>query len=178
MIYAPVDEDTRLTLRDMQKEWIKAHSIQDFEKVMSIGKDIKTLLGVGNDILKLKRELQLCVAQENYEKAIDIRNQLQANAKIRTNFDMVYETNRFEDMIAMGATSEQYIREENLNRMEEQREVERRRKQDQIDQIAKKLSERGGSAETGKVSPSWVERRTGREGGRGGRQASVKQKQC
>mmetsp|Transcript_23089 Transcript_23089/g.35759 ORF Transcript_23089/g.35759 Transcript_23089/m.35759 type:complete len:316 (+) Transcript_23089:222-1169(+) len=133
VIYAPVDEDTRLTLKDMQKEWIKAHSIQDFEKVMSIGKDIKILLGIGNDILKLKRELQLCVAQENYERAIDIRNKLQANEKIRTNFDMVYETNRFEEMIAMGPPSEQFLREQQLIEMEEQRELERRRKTDQIE---------------------------------------------
>lgn len=77
LTYAPVDEDTRQTLKDMQKLWVIAHKQQDFEKLATIGKDIKVMLAVGNEILRLKRELSYCVATENYEKAIGIRNEME-----------------------------------------------------------------------------------------------------
>ena len=133
IIYAPVDDDTRTTLKDIQKEWLKAHKTQDYEKMDQIGKDIKILLGVGNDILKLKRELQDCMARGLFEKAIDIRNQIQANESIRQNYDMVYETTRFEDMIEMGPPSEQFKNELLLIEMQEMKELEAKRKQDQIE---------------------------------------------
>ena len=73
LTYAPVDDDTRITLKDMQKAWIKAHKQNDYEKILNLGKDIKTLLFTGNEILRLKRELQDCVRVDNFEKAIEIR---------------------------------------------------------------------------------------------------------
>lgn len=76
LTYAPVDEDTRVTLKDLQLQWLKARNKQDYEKLSVIGKDIRTLLGVGNEILRLKRQLQDVVRVENYDKAIDIRNQI------------------------------------------------------------------------------------------------------
>ena len=62
LTYAPVDEDSRQTLKDMQKLWVMAHKHQDFEKLSAIGTDIKTMLKVGNEILRLKRELQICIS--------------------------------------------------------------------------------------------------------------------
>ena len=53
----PVDEDTRVSLKDLQLQWLKARNKQDYEKLSVIGKDIRTLLGVGNEILRLKRQL-------------------------------------------------------------------------------------------------------------------------
>jgi hypothetical protein len=43
---------------------LQALKVQDFEKMKSIGKDIKTLLGIGNNILQLKREMQFKLARE------------------------------------------------------------------------------------------------------------------
>ena len=31
--YAPVDEDTRLSIKDLQLQWLKARSMQDYEKL-------------------------------------------------------------------------------------------------------------------------------------------------
>ena len=55
--HMPVDEDTRVSLKDLQLQWLKARNKQDYEKLSVIGKDIRTLLGVGNEILRLKRQL-------------------------------------------------------------------------------------------------------------------------
>lgn len=101
LTYAPVDEDSRQTLKDMQKLWVQAHKGQDFEKLSAIGNDIKTMLGVGNEILRLKRELQICVSKENYEKAIGIRNEMQKQELKRSHFEANYETSRFEDSVVL-----------------------------------------------------------------------------
>ena len=39
-------------------------------------KDLKIVFEIGNDILKLKRELEIAVGREDFEKAIEIRNKL------------------------------------------------------------------------------------------------------
>lgn len=59
-------------------------------------------------MLRLKRELQDCIATENFDKAIDIRNQMKMHEKKRENFEMLYETSRFEDDIVMGEPSEKF----------------------------------------------------------------------
>lgn len=49
----------------------------------------------------LKRDLQKVVAVEDFDKAIEIRNQLKGLEKRRDNFDALYETGRYESMIVM-----------------------------------------------------------------------------
>lgn len=111
LTYAPVDDDTRVTLRDMQKIWIKAHKMNDYEKVLNIGRDIKTLLFTGNELLRLKRELQDCLRVDDLGRAIDLRRAMKQHEMKRESFDVVYETSRFEEMIVMGDPSEQYLKE-------------------------------------------------------------------
>jgi hypothetical protein len=43
----------------------------------------------------------VCVAQEDYEKAIGIRNQMQKQELKRSQFEATYETSRFEDAIVL-----------------------------------------------------------------------------
>ena len=38
---------------------------------------------IGNDILKLKRELEIAVGREEFERAIEIRNKLKKLEKLR-----------------------------------------------------------------------------------------------
>jgi len=111
LTYAPVDDDTRLTLKDMQKIWIKAHKTNDYEKVLNIGKDIKTLRFVGNELLRLKRELQDCLRVDDLDRAIELRRAIKQHEMKRESFDAIYETSRFEDMIVMGEPSQQYLEE-------------------------------------------------------------------
>ena len=82
--------------------------MQDFEKLERIGKDIKTLLFIGNEILRLKRALQECVRTENYAKAVDIRNDILKHQSKRESYEILYETSRFEDSILLGEPSNQF----------------------------------------------------------------------
>ena len=68
---------TRKTLKEVQMLWIKANQNQDFEKLKMIGRDIHTLLHIGNEILRLKRVLQDSVRVEDFNKCIEIRNEIQ-----------------------------------------------------------------------------------------------------
>jgi len=72
--YAPVDDHTRVTLRDMEKIRDKAHATEDYEALKQVSKDLKIVFDLGNEILGLKRELEIVLAQENFERAIEIRN--------------------------------------------------------------------------------------------------------
>jgi hypothetical protein len=71
---------------------------------------MKLLLNTGNEILKLKRELQECVLQENYKRAIEVRNEIKRHELKRDNLDAVYETSRFEELILMGDPSEEFVK--------------------------------------------------------------------
>lgn len=65
-------------------------------------------MNVGNEILRLKRELQECVATENFDKAIGIRNQMKKHENKRENFEALYETSRFEENLVMGEPSDKF----------------------------------------------------------------------
>ena len=90
----------------MQKLWIKAHKTNDYEKVLNIGKDIKTLLQIGNELLRLRRELQDAVRVDDLERAIELRRVIKQHEQKRESFDVLYETSRFEDMIVLGEPSQ------------------------------------------------------------------------
>jgi len=119
LTYAPVDEDTRETLQEIQQKWIQAHKRQDFEQLATIGKDIKTLLFIGNEILRLKRSLQDVVRQEDFNRAIDIRNEILKHQVKRENFEVMYQTKRFEESIIMGEPSDQFKQQMFLAELEE-----------------------------------------------------------
>ena len=98
-------------MKDLQKIWIKAHKQNDYEKVLNIGKDIKTLLFVGNELLRLKRELYDAIRIDDLDRAIELRRAIKQHEMKRESFDAIYETSRFEDMIVMGEPSQQYLEE-------------------------------------------------------------------
>ena len=104
--YAPVDDHTRVTLRDMEKIRDSAHASEDYEALKQLSKDLKIVFDIGNEILNLKRKLEVVTAQENYERAIEIRNKLIGLQKERDRYDALYETTKYEDMIVMDRPSE------------------------------------------------------------------------
>ena len=65
----------------------------------SLGKDIRTLLHIGTEILRLKRSLADVTRQENFDKAIDIRNEILRHQATRENYEILYCTSRFEDSL-------------------------------------------------------------------------------
>ena len=60
--YAPVDDHTRITLQDMEKIRDKAHASEDYEALKQITKDLRLVFDLGNEILNLKRELEVVLA--------------------------------------------------------------------------------------------------------------------
>lgn len=73
-----------------------------------IGKDIKLLLGIGNEILLLKRQLQEATRTEDFDRAIVVRNELKKHEQKRDGFDVTYETSRFVGMMTMDEPSERF----------------------------------------------------------------------
>ena len=61
---------------DMEKKRDQAFKSQDYEMLKSLVTDLKIVFEIGNEILKLKRELELAVMREDFDKAIEIRNKL------------------------------------------------------------------------------------------------------
>ena len=80
--------------------------MNDYEKVLNIGKDIKTLLQVGNELLRLRRELQDAVRIDDLERAIELRRVIKQHEQKRESFDVLYETSRFDDMVVLGEPSQ------------------------------------------------------------------------
>ena len=94
-------------MKEIQVQWLKAHSAGDYEKMGQIGKDLRLLLGLGNQVLSLKRRLQDCLAKEDFDTAIEIRNELKRHEATRDNFDGIYLTSRFDQLMVMEEPSEQ-----------------------------------------------------------------------
>jgi len=67
--------------------------------------DLKIVFELGNDILKLKRELEMAVGREDFNLAIELRNKLRRLEQERDQYDALYETSRYEDMIIMARPS-------------------------------------------------------------------------
>ena len=138
--YAPIDDDTRVTLTDMQKLREKALHTEDFEALKQLVLDIKKVFEIGKELFKLKKDLEFAIAKENFNEAIDIRNRIKRLESKRDGFDALYETSRYEQMIVMQrpstaeiALAQQLWEEEQrrhadaLRRQRELEEQERRR---------------------------------------------------
>jgi hypothetical protein len=66
-----------------------------------IKKDIKIVFQIGNDILNLERKLKIAKSKEDFDSCIKLRGQLDAVTRKRNNYDAIYETSRYEEMIVM-----------------------------------------------------------------------------
>lgn len=87
---------------------------------------------MGNEVLRLKRALQECVRVENYDKAIEVRNEILKHTAKRENFEIIYETSRFEDSLVLGEPSKEYKEEMFMIELEEHQkreELDRKRAQ-------------------------------------------------
>lgn len=156
--YAPVDEDTRLTLIDMEKLKDNAHQTEDYEMLNQITKDLKVVYDLGNEILNLKRNLEIATSKEDYPTAIELRNRLKQLEQERDKYDALYETGRYEDMIVMARPTsaqrrlakkledEERLRLEALKRQKEKEAEEERlrrlREDEERERLRKEAEER------------------------------------
>ncbi len=66
-----------------------------------IKNDIKTVYYIGNEILNLQRQLTIAKSKDEYNTCIKLRKKLEDVVSRRDNYDAIYETSRYENMIIM-----------------------------------------------------------------------------
>lgn len=107
--YAPIDDESRETLLELENVKENAYRDEDFVKLREVTNDAKIVFNNGAEILKLKRLLQFAIAKEDYDEAKSLKLQIQSYEKIRDHIDAKYETKRFYKMMSMGDPSESYL---------------------------------------------------------------------
>lgn len=98
---APVDDDTRWTLKDMLLILRRAEHAKDYEMMKKIKTDIKRVYFIGNEILNLQRKLSFAKSSNRFDLCISLREKLETLNKTRDSYDVIYETSRFESIIAL-----------------------------------------------------------------------------
>jgi len=126
--YAPIDEDTKQTIKDLDERRDKARLREDYEALKQLTVDIKKIFELGREIWQLQKDLDFAVAQENFDKALDIRPRLKKLIEKRDSYDALYETSRYEAMIVMQRPNTADILAAQ-RRLEEEADAERRRKE-------------------------------------------------
>jgi centrosomal protein CEP104 len=131
--YAPIDEDSRETLMELDLIKSAAYNDQDFTNLKQITIDMKIVFEIGSELLKLKRELSVAVAKEDYDAALVLKNRITLLEKKRDMIDATYGTKRYYKMMKMGMPSDSYM--EMINKMleDERLKVEMLRRQQQED---------------------------------------------
>jgi hypothetical protein len=66
-----------------------------------IKKDIKNVYYIGNEILNLERQIIVAKNREQFDLCIKLRKKIEDVKAQRDNYDAIYETSRYENMIIM-----------------------------------------------------------------------------
>lgn len=97
----PIDEETKITIQDMKLQRDQFLKTDDFEGLKQIGIDLKKIMETGRQIQSFQKELEFVVNQEDFDKAIDLKEQIRSLETTRDTFDALYETSRYERMVVM-----------------------------------------------------------------------------
>lgn len=120
--YAPIDEDSRETLLELEQIKNRAYEDDDFANLKQLTIDMKRIFEIGTELLVLKRELSIAVAKEDYDSAMQLKNRIRVLEKERDLIDAKYQTRRYFKMMMMGVPSDSY-----MSMVEKMLEDERRR---------------------------------------------------
>lgn len=72
---------------------------------------MREIFEIGKEIWRLKRELGLAVAKEDFTRAMELKRRLKDLEAKRDRFDAIYETARYENMVALyRPTTAEYLR--------------------------------------------------------------------
>jgi hypothetical protein len=85
----------------MEQIQTNAVRAQDYEMLARISEDLKEVQQIGIKVSQLRTELREGVYNEDYKKAVEIKEILSRIEGRRDTFDARYETSRFEDMIML-----------------------------------------------------------------------------
>ena len=123
--YAPVDDETRETLTEMIKIRNIALKSEDYEALKQLKQDLKVVFELGKEMWHIKREINFCVAKEDYTRAIDLRSRLKKMEAKRDGYDALYETSRYERMVTLlRPNTADYLRSLELLDEEERRKAD------------------------------------------------------
>ena len=130
--YAPIDSETKITLKDLDNMRYKAVQNEEYETLKQLTVDIKKVFDIGREIWSLQKELEFVVAKEDFNKAIEIKEKLKKLMAKRDTYDALYETSRYESMIVlqrpstadMLALKQKLEDEDNYERQRRRKELE------------------------------------------------------
>ena len=97
----PIDEQTKITLGDMNDIMNRYLEKEDFEAMKKITQDLKKVVKIGRKIFTLQSDLEFAIAKQNFQEAIELKEQIKKAERERDVFDSRYETSRYEHMISM-----------------------------------------------------------------------------
>ena len=63
-------------MNDMQKFKDKALKEEDYEALKTLGTDLRKVFNIGKEIWALKNSLKICLAQEDFTKAITLKQSI------------------------------------------------------------------------------------------------------
>ncbi|KAL4438288.1 hypothetical protein ABPG74_009711 [Tetrahymena malaccensis] len=133
--HAPIDEDTRITLNDMIKIKDLAVKQEDYEGLKSLAEDIKIVFEIGKEIWSIKREINFCIAKEDFPRAIELKKRLKQLEGKRDGYDALYETSRYENMIVLERpTTADYNKIIGALDDDERRRADERRRQRELEE--------------------------------------------
>jgi centrosomal protein CEP104 len=72
--HSPIDEESKITLEDMIKLKNQCIETKDYSGLKSLVMDIKKVFEIGIEIWKWRKELDFCVAKEDFSRAIELKN--------------------------------------------------------------------------------------------------------
>lgn len=99
--YAPIDDETKVTLKDMQGIKQAALHNEDYPALKQLSSDLKRVFEIGKLIWSNTNDLDYAVAREDFETAIVLKQRIDQLVEERDAFDAIYETSRYEAMIVM-----------------------------------------------------------------------------
>ena len=123
---SPVDEETKITIRDLLQISRRAELQKDYEILRKIKKDIRLAFYYGNEILNCDRQLKIAKSKEDFDTCIKLRRKREELSNKRDNIDMIYETSRYENMILLAKPSPADLLADEENRLLLQRQREER----------------------------------------------------
>ena len=139
--YAPIDEDSRQTLKDLDAMRDKARQKEDFEGLKQLTADIKKIFDIGRDIWQTQKDLDFAIAKENFDQAMSLRSKLKGLKDKRDTYDALYETSRYENMIVMQRPSTADILAYQMKLEDEMRNERDRRRRELEEQERKRILE-------------------------------------
>lgn len=128
----PVDEQTKITLSDMNDLRETFLEKEDFQAMKRITIDLKKVVSIGRKIFSLQSELEFVIAKQNYERAIELKEEIKKWEKDRDNYDALYETSRYERMIAMKRPNTADFNSQLMNNESKFDDDERNREMDDV----------------------------------------------